>query len=63
MVEEGGRGELMEHWLERMGWTKRYFAERHEVSEKTVQRWCSGEAFPPRCVMRDLEMCVRVLGV
>ena len=32
--------------LSRLGWSQRYFASRIGVAEKTVNRWCVGEANP-----------------
>ena len=50
----------MDELLERVGWTKRYFASRVGVDERTVGRWCAGHE--NSVAKAYLEMVARVLG-
>ena len=50
----------MNELLKRIGWTKRFFAEKVGVDESTVYRWGAGEA--PVWVMIYLGLVDRLLN-
>ena len=64
---EGFRMELarMDTMLSRVGWSKVYFAQYLDVSERTVRDWCAKGSGSPgyKAAMKCLGIVARVVGV